>query len=81
LTAATPELPLHDPADPSPSTGAEIWVSVALDVPLDGVFDYRAPEGSRVGQRVVVPFGRRAMVGMIVDLPEQPAIHLHKSRR
>ena len=73
MTAATPELPLHDPADPSPSTGAEIWVSVALDVPLDGVFDYRAPEGSRVGQRVVVPFGRRAMVGMIVDLPEQPA--------
>jgi primosomal protein N' (replication factor Y) len=57
----------------SAADAASCWVSVALDVPLDGLFDYRAPLGSRVGQRVIVPFGRRAMVGMIVNLPAQPA--------
>ena len=43
---------------------------VALDVPLDKLFDYLAPEGEllQVGQRVSVPFGPRKMVGVIVAL-------------
>lgn len=73
MTAAAPELLLDDPTAVPADAHAQCWVSVALDVPLDGVFDYRAPVGARVGQRVIVRFGRRAMVGMIVDLPEQPA--------
>ena len=50
-----------------------MWVSVALDVPLPGVFDYRAPSGTEIGQRVIVRFGRRTMIAMVVDTPESPA--------
>ncbi|MGB3289383.1 MAG: DEAD/DEAH box helicase, partial [Burkholderiaceae bacterium] len=49
------------------------WVQVALDVPLQGVFDYRATVRVAVGMRVIVPFGRRKLVGVVVALPEQPA--------
>ncbi|QJR13148.1 Primosomal protein N' [Usitatibacter rugosus] len=41
---------------------------VALDVPLEGTFDFRVPEGlePRVGSLVVVPFGRTRKVGVVV---------------
>ena len=47
-------------------------VRVALDVPLYRFFDYLAPGATRdaVGCRVRVPFGRRTVIGVIVDLPE-----------
>ena len=47
-------------------------VRVALDVPLHRLFDYRAPEATpaAIGCRVRVPFGRRAVTGIIVALPE-----------
>jgi primosomal protein N' (replication factor Y) (superfamily II helicase) len=46
---------------------------VALDTPLRHLFDYRAPPGTdpaalRPGLRVAVPFGRRRLVGLIVEL-------------
>src|SRR5690606_16707640 len=50
------------------------WVRVALDVPLPGPFDYRCDTMVSVGQRVIVPFGRREMVGMVVDRPAAPAL-------
>ncbi|HVT33507.1 MAG TPA: primosomal protein N', partial [Rhodanobacteraceae bacterium] len=42
---------------------------VALDVPLDRLFDYLAPNDGEVaiGSRVLVPFGRREVVGIVVD--------------
>ena len=42
---------------------------VALDVPVDKLFDYRAPDASAadIGRRVVVPFGRKTAVGVIVE--------------
>lgn len=42
-------------------------LKIALDIPLDGVFDYLA-NGTEVavGQRVVVPFGPRRQVGIVV---------------
>src|SRR5262245_36166800 len=42
---------------------------VALDVPLPKLFDYRADDASRadIGLRVLVPFGRKKLVGLIVD--------------
>src|SRR5262244_2780998 len=42
---------------------------VALDVPLPKLFDYRAEDASRadIGYRVVVPFGSKTLVGLIVD--------------
>jgi primosomal protein N' (replication factor Y) (superfamily II helicase) len=50
---------------------------VALDVPLDRLFDYRAaPDApAPVGARVRVPFGRREVVGIVVahdDVSEVP---------
>jgi primosomal protein N' (replication factor Y) len=44
---------------------------VALDVPLPRLFDYTAAEASEhdLGRRVVVPFGKRSLAGVIVELP------------
>ena len=44
-------------------------VRVALDVPLPTLFDYTVAEGMAVatGQRVIVPFGRRQMVGVAME--------------
>lgn len=43
-------------------------LQVALDVPLDHLFDYLLPDGLEVhpGDRVVVPFGARQRVGIAV---------------
>ncbi|CAM3826980.1 primosomal protein N' [Bordetella tumulicola] len=51
-----------------------VWVRVALDVPLPGPFDYRGQVALPVGTRVIVPFGRRKLVGVVVDNPAEPAI-------
>ncbi|MFZ5523181.1 MAG: primosomal protein N' [Pseudomonadota bacterium] len=44
-------------------------VRVALDVPLSTLFDYTVEEGIEVsiGQRVIVQFGRRQMVGVVME--------------
>ena len=44
-------------------------VRVALDIPLATLFDYTVAEGVavQVGQRVVVPFGTRQRVGVILE--------------
>lgn len=45
-------------------------VQVALDAPVDRLFDYLAPTAQvdDIGRRVGVPFGRRQMVGVILGL-------------
>jgi primosomal protein N' (replication factor Y) len=40
---------------------------VALDVPLDRLFDYRSVDDAAPGSRVLVPFGRRDAVGVAVE--------------
>ena len=50
------------------------WVRVALDVPLAGPFDYRSAASVTPGMRVIVPFGRRRLIGMVVGLPQAPAL-------
>jgi primosomal protein N' (replication factor Y) len=52
-----------------PLTG---WVSVVLDLPLPGPFEYHSSLAVLPGMRVIVPFGRRNMIGMVTDLPEKP---------
>jgi len=47
-------------------------LKIALDVPLDRLFDYL--DGGlavQVGQRVVVPFGQRKQVGIVVDIVDK----------
>ena len=49
------------------------FVQVALPVPLPQLFDYLPPyEGSppRAGARVLVPFGRRRLVGVVTGVSE-----------
>ena len=43
-------------------------VRVALDIPLSTLFDYTAVEEVAIGQRVIVPFGKRQMVGVVMEV-------------
>src|SRR5260221_12303009 len=47
-----------------------IILRVALDVPLPKLFDYRSEDATRadIGYRVLVPFGKRRLVGVIWDV-------------
>ena len=54
-------------------------LKVALDVPLDRVFDYRTDQpNTQIGQYVVVPFGARKMVGVVVGISDTTAIESKK---
>jgi primosomal protein N' (replication factor Y) len=55
---------------------------IALDVPLETLFDYRTGDLAPVpGQLVVVPFGRRRDVGVVVELAEHSEIADARLRR
>lgn len=43
---------------------------VALNIPIDTLFDYVAPEATQsdIGLRVCVPFGRRKLTGIIMEI-------------
>src|SRR5690606_41042571 len=56
------------------------WVRVALDVPLAGPFDYRATGPLSSGVRVIVPFGRRKLVGVVLDTVDEPALPAQQIR-
>jgi len=58
---------------PSLSTGC-YYLRVALDVPLPGLFDYRCDAPVPVGVRVIVPFGRRQLIGVVVEHPHTPEV-------
>ena len=51
---------------------AKYWLRVALDVPLAGLFDYYHEEPVAIGTRVLVSFGARQLIGMVIQTPEQP---------
>ena len=48
---------------------ASKFVRVALDVPLATLFDYLPPadDTAAIGERVVVPFGRRERIGVVLE--------------
>ena len=55
---------------------------IALDVPLETLFDYRTDDFAPVpGQLVVVPFGRRRDVGVVVELTVRSEISDARLRR
>jgi primosomal protein N' (replication factor Y) len=54
-------------------------LKVALDVPLDRVFDYKTEyPNTQIGQYVVVPFGARKMIGVVVGVSDTSAIESKK---
>src|SRR5690625_1382716 len=58
----------------------KFWLHVVLDVPLTGPFDYWHTGPVPVGQRVLVPFGRRKLVGIVVACPARPTYDQAKVR-
>jgi primosomal protein N' (replication factor Y) len=66
------------------SSPTQVILRVALPVPLRQVFDYLPPEnvtGHKEGQRVVVLFGRRKMVGVVVELSASSELAIDKLSR
>lgn len=56
------------------------WVQVVLDVPLRGPFDYWHDAPVATGSRVLVPFGRRKLVGIVVATVSHPTYDKEKIR-
>nr|WP_230979461.1 primosomal protein N' [Steroidobacter gossypii] len=58
------------------------YLAVAIDTPLRQVFDYRAPAGTAAGPgyRVWVPFGRRRVVGVVVEGRDDTEVPSEKLR-
>lgn len=52
------------------------YAKITLPLPLREPFDYAIPDGMdlRVGMRVMVPFGRRTMMGVVVGLADSTAL-------
>ena len=44
-----------------------MYIRVALEVPLSTLFDYTVAESVVAGQRVIVPFRRRQMTGVVME--------------
>ncbi len=56
-------------------------IRVALDVPVPRLFDYRCDDVAAViGARVLVPFGRQRLIGLIVAQPETSDVPENKLR-
>jgi primosomal protein N' (replication factor Y) len=54
-------------------------VRVALDVPVDSCFDYLAEvDRGDIGRRVLVPFGKRKLVGVILGLAQESGVATDK---
>ena len=54
-------------------------LKVAIDVPINQLFDYLANDNSiKIGQYVTVPFGRRKIVGVVYDIASDSNIHPSK---
>ena len=54
-------------------------LQIALDIPLDRLFDYLDGGLSvQVGQRVVVPFGARKVVGVVVGITDKSDFAVEK---
>lgn len=67
---------LSSPVAAGPVAPGVYCLRVAVDVPLLALFDYLSTVPVEVGVRVIVPFGRRKVVGVVVGLPEAPAIDI-----
>ena len=70
----------------APGAAASPVLRVALDVPLRRAFEFLPPEGCdpaalRPGVRVRVPFGRRRMVGVLMEVSPHPELPVAKLKR
>lgn len=57
-------------------------IRVALDVPVARLFDYRCDDrAAQIGARVLVPFGRQKLIGIIVAKPDTSEVAEAKLKR
>jgi len=60
------------------SLSAPLYVEVAVPLPIDHPFTYRVPAGeearARVGVRVLVPFGRTKLTGLVTAVTDASAL-------
>lgn len=56
------------------------WLCVALNLPLFSTFDYKSINNVAVGSRVVVPFGKRTLIGIVIKILEKPSIESSQVR-
>lgn len=64
---------------PNCETSRKLIFKIAVPVPLDGLFDYLAPTGCDLagiqpGIRVLVPFGKRTQVGVLLAIDDSSAV-------
>ncbi|MCI2808921.1 primosomal protein N' [Eoetvoesiella caeni] len=71
-----------DPPSSEPQASSDdcFWLRVAIDVPLAGLFDYRCAHAVAPGCRVIVPFGRRKLMGIVVETPDTPSFEAKQVR-
>ncbi len=66
----------------SESGSAPAYLEVVFNVPVEGPFTYRVPEGMSVGEdvnvgrRVMAPFGRRKLQGFVIGTASRAPAHL-----
>jgi primosomal protein N' (replication factor Y) len=64
-------------------SSATVILRVALDVPVPTLFDYRCEEANAadIGRRVVVPFGKKTAVGLIVEIASSSSLPRERLKR
>lgn len=70
-------LPDNDvnPAQAEPlKAPASRWAQVALDVPIGDLFEYEVSGPCEPGLRVMVPFGNRKLIGLVVSVHDSPTM-------
>lgn len=58
-----------------------IWIRVVLNLPEQNSFDYCYDEQIELGYRVVVPLGKRKLIGVVIGYPKTPNCSPAKVRR
>jgi primosomal protein N' (replication factor Y) len=56
-------------------------VKVAIDVPIDDFFDYQCEENVSLGQAVLVPFGSRKVMGIVVEVDSSTELEAHQVKK
>ena len=56
-------------------------VKVAIDVPIDDFFDYQCEENVSLGQAVLVPFGSRKVMGIVVEVDSSTGLEAHQIKK
>ncbi|AFZ83083.1 hypothetical protein CKCE_0666 [Candidatus Kinetoplastibacterium crithidii (ex Angomonas deanei ATCC 30255)] len=60
--------------------GGYFWLKVAIRSPMGSVFEYKSKEKILLGSRVIVPFGKRTIIGVVCGYLLQPSFELSQMK-